>query len=453
MNSAKTTIKIAYLGGGSRGWAHMLMRDLALTPELDGEISLYDVDFPAAQRNERMGWHIFRAPNARTTFQVRAVRTLSEALTGADFVICSIEPGPTSLRKADLELPLRYGICQPVGDTTGPGGILRALRCLPMKIEMAQAIAEHCPRAWIINYTNPMTLCTAAFTCVDARLRCLGCCHEVFGTQEFLAGRVAAWFGVPTPDRREIVLDIVGLNHFTFATRATWQGHDLFPRLRQDMERPDFFADRTEESLRRRAAGDVFWGAKIMIYDFLRLFGAFGAAGERHLAEFVPWYLDSEATLHRWGIVLTPYSYREQRILQPPPDPESYADRPVAPSGEEGVDIMLALLGKRDLVTNVNVPNRGQSPRFPTGHVVETYARLTRDHLQPLVASPAPAGLQPHMDRVVHCQQLTLQAVLEKDADLAFQAFLADPLMRLPTDRARELFQEMCAATRAYLPF
>jgi len=170
---------------------------------------------------------------------------LPEALRGADFVVISTEPGPISMRYADLVIPERFGLLQPVGDTTGPGGILRALRAIPEYIGFAQATGEHCPKAWVINYTNPMTLCTAALHAGFPGIKAFGCCHEVFHTQTRLAQLVAKWFSVEPPVRQAIRLDIAGVNHFTWATAAAWQGRDFFPLLAKELSRPEFFGDAT----------------------------------------------------------------------------------------------------------------------------------------------------------------------------------------------------------------
>ena len=149
-------IKIAYIGGGSRYWARDLISELALTPRLKGWIDLYDLDHAAAERNVAVAARIYRRPEAVTRFTVRAVRRLADALRGADFVVLSIEPGPTAMRFADLVIPERHGILQPVGDTTGPGGIARALRAgqslafgfNAVSLEMADPISKEFHRVF-----------------------------------------------------------------------------------------------------------------------------------------------------------------------------------------------------------------------------------------------------------------------------------------------------------------
>jgi alpha-galactosidase len=447
-------IKIAYIGGGSRNWARHVMTDLALCEHLAGEIALYDIDYPAAQRNVALAERIYSHPDAVTTFDVRAHRDAAAALQGADFVFLSILPGPMEMFANDLDIPAQYGILQTVGDTTGPGGISRALRAVPIYLDYAHQIMAHCPDAWVINYTNPMTLCTAAFYAAEPEIKAFGCCHEVFGTQRRLARLVEQHLDVPRPERDEIGTDVAGVNHFTFATTARWNGVDLYPIVEQHIHQEGFWADRTEWALEQARVGNWFHSQGLIAYDFFRHFGTLGAAGDRHLAEFVPWYLVSEENLHRYGVILTPSSYRlgtwqapEDVQARRRPEPEG-----LRRSGEEGVDQIMALLGIAPLDTNVNLPNRGQMPGLPLGAVVETNAQFRQDSLAPVVPVALPAPLLSVVRRVVEVQQMTLQAAMEKDRDLAFQALLNDPLCTIPVDRAWHMFDALLDANREMLP-
>jgi alpha-galactosidase/6-phospho-beta-glucosidase family protein len=443
-------IRIAYIGGGSRAWAVKLMKDLALTPGLTGALALYDIDPPGARHNARLADRVFSHPEAKSRFRTCATRTAAEALTGADFVVMSIEPGPIRMRYADLEIPARYGILQTVGDSVGPGGLVRALRCIGVYEEYAHLIRKHCPKAWVFNYTNPMTLCTAALYAAEPGIRAFGCCHEVFGTQHWLGGMVANWYGVPRPARHEIDLDITGLNHFTFATAATWKGRDLFPRLRTHIGERGFFKDRTADALQRRREGKWFSCDSLIACDFMRRFGVLGAAGDRHLAEFVPWYLASDKALHRWGVIRTPYSYRVKRQKNRATFKPGDA---LTGSNEEGVIQMTALLGLTPLITNVNMPNRGQSPDLPEGWIVESKVAFTRDSIQPIVSRPLPAAVAALQQRAATMQKLTLEAGLTRNRELALQALLLDPLAgRLSTDQAAAMLGEMLRHVKSCLP-
>ena len=441
--SSLTSIKIAYIGGGSRYWARDLMKDLALAGLFEGEIRLYDIDLEAARRNEVIAGHLFSRPDAKSLFKVRAVKTLAACLRGADFVVISIEPGPIEARYADLEIPLKYGIVQPVGDSTGPGGILRALRSIPVYAHFAASIMEHCPRAWVINYTNPMTLCTRTLYAVAPEIRAFGCCHEVFGSQNRIAGLTEGWFDIKNIQRDEISVDVNGINHFTWITQATWRGNDLMPRLREYAADPAHYGDKTMATRKRVKNNQFFRSEGLVSIDLLRKFDALGAAGDRHLVEFVPWYARDIDTLNRWGVPCTPYSYRLKRQKTPDVSADSYAQGAINPSGEEGVKQMAALAGLGDLDTNVNLPNDGQSPQLPLNAVVETNACFRAGSLTPKLAHPLPAGALTLVRRVVDVQELTLQAGLECNLDLARQALLCDPLVTISPVKALSMFDAM----------
>ena len=144
-NGKATGVKIAYIGGGSRGWAWGLMSDLAVEESMNGTVSLYDIDFQAAKDNETIGNQIKKTPGVKSEWKYEAVASLEEALTGADFVVISILPGTFDETQSHVHTPEKYGIYQSVGDPPGPGGIVRALRTVPMFIEIADAIRSFCP--------------------------------------------------------------------------------------------------------------------------------------------------------------------------------------------------------------------------------------------------------------------------------------------------------------------
>ena len=229
INSKVKNIKIAYIGGGSRGWAWGLMSDLASCEDISGDVYLYDIDLEAAKNNQIIGNKYKDAEGARSVWNYTASETIEEALTAADFVIISILPGTFDEMESDVHTPEKYGIYQSVGDTSGPGGIIRAMRTLPMFEYIGEKIREICPDAWVINYTNPMTLCVKTLYRVFPRIKAFGCCHEVFGTQKFLACMVREVFGVEDVDRHDVKVNPVGVNHFTWLTSATWRGKNPFP--------------------------------------------------------------------------------------------------------------------------------------------------------------------------------------------------------------------------------
>lgn len=206
-------IKIAYIGGGSKQWARVFMNDLALAKGLDGEIGLYDIDREAAVRNQKIGERINEHPDTVSKWNYVVYDSAEEVLKDADFVVMSILPGTFEEMRSDVHAPEEYGIFQSVGDTAGPGGVLRAMRTVPVYQEYAKKIQKICPNALVINFTNPMSICVKALYDTFPDIKAFGCCHEVFHTQDFLCCVLAEELGIEKPNRKEIYTDVSGINH------------------------------------------------------------------------------------------------------------------------------------------------------------------------------------------------------------------------------------------------
>lgn len=445
-------VKIGYIGGGSRQWAHTLMSDLALCPHMEGEVRLYDIDRKMAQLNVRWGNRINQSPQALSQWRYSAPRTLREALTGVDFVIASILPGSIDMMGHDLDIPRKYGLVHPVGDTVGPAGYVRALRTVPMYEEIARAVERYCPDAWVINYTNPMSICTRTLYRVFPDVKAFGCCHEVFGTQRELAALLKEFKGVDAT-RDEIRVNVLGVNHFTWIDRASYNDVDLLELVDKKMRQKGVV-----RAIPAEEAGKMgyFEGKRQVVYDLYAHYGILPAAGERHLVEFLPFYAKDEETLGRWGVKATPYSYRYETYTGLPAQfRKRLADKKpfeLKKSNEEGVRQMMAIKGLGDFRTNVNLPNVGQIAGLPSDAVVETNAYFTKDSVKPEFSGQLPAGVETLVMRAVYNQETVIEAALTGDRRLAFQAVLNDPLTGLTTDRARRMFDEMLKATRKYLP-
>lgn len=440
-------VKLAIIGGGSRLWAIQFLKDVTLQDKLKVNFSLYDIEKQAALNNVAVGNEIFKANNKEGQFSISVEDTLEDSLKGADFVIITIEPGIMDCRYGDLVLPEQYGILQTVGDTTGPGGIMRARRALPIFFEFGKAIEKYCPNAWVINYTNPMTLCTAALYKAFPQIKALGCCHEVFHVQEYIASLVGEWFNIPQPDRREIKIDVTGINHFTFITKALYKGEDLMPRIKQLSLDPTSYPDLTDYSKDLIANEKYFTCQHKVALSFLRDYGALGAAGDRHLAEFVPFYLQDEETPLRYGFTRTPYEFRVKRDIEKKQRVYKGEDLIAKPSDEEGLDILLSLMGERTLRTNINRPNLGQISYLPKGRIVESNGFISENSIEAIVSQDPPVGVQNLVRRISDEQEVILNAIWDGDDERLFEAFLTDPLVNLPRDKARELFDKMMIAS------
>ncbi|XVK84632.1 alpha-glucosidase/alpha-galactosidase [Bacillus stercoris] len=434
-------IKIAYIGGGSQGWARSLMSDLAIDERMSGMVALYDLDFEAAQRNEVIGNY---SGNGRWRYE--AVSTLKKALSGADIVIISILPGSLDDMEIDVHLPERCGIYQSVGDTVGPGGIIRGLRAVPIFAEIARAIRDYAPESWVINYTNPMSVCTRALYKVFPGIKAIGCCHEVFGTQKLLAEMVTERLGIEVPRREDIHVNVLGINHFTWITAASYRHIDLLPIFR---EFSSHYGESGYELEGESWRDSVFHSAHRVAFDLFETYGAIPAAGDRHLAEFLPGpYLKQPEV---WKFHLTPISFRKQdrALKRQETDRFIQQQRGVAgkASGEEGVNIIAALLGLGELVTNVNMPNQGQVSNLPIQAIVETNAFITRNSVKPIFSGALPKGVEMLAARHVSNQEAVAEAGLTKDTGLAFQAFLNDPLVMIDRNDAEQLFDDMHQST------
>ena len=439
-------LKIAYIGGGSRMWARTLMADLALEPELNGRIELYDIDFPAAKLNETLGNWIGTRPEARSQWQYKAVETLPQALQDADFVIISIQPGSFELMAHEIAVAEKYGMYFPVGDTTGVPGLMRGLRSAITFAGFAHAIATHCPDAWVINYTNPMTICTRTLTKVAPELKVFGCCHEVFGTQHILADIAQKQLDLSEkPDRNEIRVNVLGINHFTWLDAAQYRAVDLLAMLREHIQEPGVLRPFTPQEV--EAQNNFFTDNRQIKFELFKRYGILAAAGDRHLAEFVPGFTRSPEELFRWGVIRTPVAYRIkkwQEIGQQVPEIVS-GERPfpLKQSDEEAILQMKALLGLGDLITNVNKANMGQMANLPPHVVVETNAHFSRDRVEPIAAGALPAGVHTLVATHVQNQEMIIEAALTGNEDLAFQAVFNDPCTSVPIDQAWQMFQEI----------
>jgi len=454
--SGVQNLKVAYVGGGSRGWAWGFMTDLATDSQLCGELRLYDIDSDAALRNKQIADMLFADPRAASRWTCEVSGSLAQVMDGADFVVISILPGTFDEMESDVHLPQRLGVYQPVGDTVGPGGIIRAMRTLPMIAEIGRAVRDYAPDAWVINYTNPMTTCMRTLYEVFPGIKAFGCCHEVFGTQKLLSAMLEDMCGIPDVPRQEIKTGVTGINHFTWLTSASYQGVDLFPLYREFAQK--YYETGFLKGMDDNWMNNFFACSHRVKFDLFLRYGLIAAAGDRHLAEFVPpWYLKSPECARSWGFGLTPVSWRkenlQERLARQQRLMSGEETMDFSGSGEEGHLLMKALLGLGDLISNVNVPNRGQISNLPMGAVVETNALFRRDEIAPVLAGELPHGVHALVMHQVLNQEATVRAALACDRELAFQTFMNDPQMgSVSMKDGRKLFDDMIANTAAYLP-
>jgi alpha-galactosidase len=448
-------INIAYIGGGSRGWAWTFMADLSMDDQISGSIRLYDIDQDAAKNNETIGNALSKRPETKGKWNYTTSNSLKEALTGADFVVISILPGTFEEMRSDVHAPEKYGIYQSVGDTAGPGGLVRALRTIPMFVEIAEAIKEYSPKAWVINYTNPMSLCVKTLYKVFPGIKAFGCCHEVFGTQKLLALMCEEMLGLKDINRADIHVNVLGINHFTWFDRASYKGFDLFPIYKQFADK--YYKTGYLEKADKNWMNDTFSCAQRVKFDLFKNYGLIAAAGDRHLAEFMPpIYLKDSDTVTAWKFSLTTVDFRledlQKRIERSKKILSGQEELAKEPSGEEGILLIKSLVGLTRTVSNVNIPNRGQISNLPLDALVETNALFERDHIAPVMAGSVPENIGALLAPHIQNHEDILNAALTYNRDLAFKAFMNDPLMTINETDGKVLFNEMLENTKKYLP-
>jgi alpha-galactosidase len=441
--------KIVIIGAGSYSWGPTFLRDIFVTPALAGStVTLHDIDAERLDLNFRLGSKMIA--DFGLDFRLEKTTSLDEALTGADFIILTITTGGLDAMRPDLEIPWKYSLRQSVGDTVGPGGISRALRNIPVIAEMARRVDVLCPNAWFLNYTNPMAVLTRAIDMHrSVRGRTVGLCHEWIGVRE----KLAEAFGVKP---EQVTGRVAGVNHFIWVT-------DLYVNGKRVWEELPGIAKRILASEIDFDPGDstVFVDKGKVKARLFQLYGALPAAGDRHIAEFMPSLL-CEAT--HWGadfgFKLTSAGDRQAMMMFERMMIESAlrGETPLEPfmqelSGEAASQIISAILTDGRYVGIMNLPNTGQIANLSHQSVVETYGVIDAAGAHATTFGDLPPAVLALVERHVRGQELTVSAALTGDRALALQALLNDPLTgRLPTDQVELMLGELLEANQKYLP-
>ena len=449
-------VTVAFVGGGSRQWVPNLVQDLALS-NLDGTVRLYDVNVEAAERNAEFGNFAQDDADATADWHYEATGALDEALDGADIVILATQYDPLETFIYDLDIPLDHGIYGAVSATIGPGGIFRAMRTVPEYKRIAAHVREHCPDAWVFNFTNPVHFVTRALYEEYPDINAVGMCHEVVHAREHLAELAREHLDVAA-ERADISVNVKGINHFTWIDEAYCDGEDMWPLL-EDLAEGETGNERfTTADLADESPFVDNWQVS---WELFRRFGVLPFAGDRHIVEYATWFLQGgEEGLNRWGVKRTGSDFRSKHWT--PSESEQTTDVEAWLSGEQEftleasgetlLDILDALSGGDSLVTNVNLPNHGQVEGIEHGPVVETNAIVRPGEIKALTAGgfprPVESLVQGHVDTI----ETVIDAARDGDLDRAFEGYLLDPQVRtLQTEEAQEMFAEIIAAEKPYL--
>jgi alpha-galactosidase len=450
--------RIVVIGGGSYQWVPKLLIDLVNTPSLaDAEIVLQDIDPAPLPAMADFVRHVVGLKGVGMT--VATTTDQRAALAGADYVVVTISTGGFASMRHDLEIPERHGIKQSVGDSVGPGGIMRALRNIPVLVGIARDMEELCPDAWMLNITNPMTTLCRAMT-HETSIKTVGMCHEIAGAQFALSLLLDASF-------LDLEFELVGVNHLPFFTSLQVNGEDGFDKLRALMADPDGLGNEPVklpralgEEAAKLAGGfrrrDILEHHKVKLALFER-FGVLPGAGDRHLVEFFPGFLTEESGWgKRWGVTLTTIADREAdagRYQEELAKMRAANEVSTAPSGEMVAPMIDAFLRDRPHAFPLNLPNSGQAPDLPPDVVVEAMCVADGHGLHPRDQTRLPAVLAEWVRRISAAQEATVAAALSGDRAKVVEAMLLDPLAgRIDFDHVEQMTAEMLAATAPWLP-
>jgi alpha-galactosidase len=444
--------QVTIIGGGSYQWGPELIADLCSTPALAGmHLVLQDINPDPLPKMEALAHKVDEALGSAATI----VTTTDQraALEGADFVIVCISTGAFRSMAVDLDVPAKYGITQTVGDSVGPGGINRALRNIPVLVGIGHAMEEICPEAWLFNITNPMTTLTRS-VCRETSIKTVGLCHEVGN----FCMDLAIALGRPM---EAVVPSVTGVNHFPVLTSLQVDGADGFEILRGLVEEVGGLASLAPYP--GRAEADVFSKLDFAQRHYLKLilldrWGSLPAAGDRHIAEFVPFALTQESD---WGaaynIRLSPISLREENAAQDRAHVDGWLDGSKQlqtwQSGELPSPMIQAMLTGEPIAVPVNIPNVGQAPGLPADVVLESICIIDGEGIRGRDVSILPTPYDEIVRRQVATQELTVEAALRGDRALAAEAFALDPLAGRGDLRLMEaMVDELLAGTAEWLP-
>lgn len=438
--------KITFIGAGSTVFAKNLMGDILGFPELsDSTLVLHDIDAERLRTSAIVAGKVAAALNAHPT--IHSTLDRREALADADYVICMIQvagykPGTV----IDFEIPEKYGLRQTIADTLGIGGIMRALRTIPVLLDICRDMEELCPDALLLNYVNPMAMNCWAINRATS-IKTVGLCHSVPHT----ANELATDIGVPI---EEINYLVAGINHMAFYLKFEHQnGEDLYPRLRQ------FMAEREENGRFPQRGPDKM--VDQVRYELLKRLGYFVTESSEHLSEYLPFFIkrDRPDLIEQFQIPLNEYirrceaqitDWEQMRVKLEDENQPIEIERSV----EYGSLIIHSMETNQPRVIYGNVQNDGLIDNLPTGCCVELPCLVDKNGIQPTKIGALPPQLAALMQTNINVQSLTVEAALTKKREHIYHAAMLDPhtAAELSLNQIHALVDELIEAHGEWLP-
>jgi alpha-galactosidase len=423
--------RIAFIGAGSVVFTKNLLGDILEFPELrEVEIALHDIDPDRLATAESMARFVAREREASPRITSHPNRRA--ALEGADYVINMVQIGGHPSTLVDFEVPAQHGLRQTIADTLGIGGIFRTLRTADHMLALGRELAELCPRAWLLNYTNPMSMLCWLVYAGTPTSRVVGLCHSVQYTTEDLAELV----GVPY---EEVTYLAAGVNHQAFILRFERDGEDLYPRLDE------------------RIAGDPDLQRRVRVALYRRL-GYFPTESSEHLAEYTPWFMRHDDQIERYRIPVDEYIRRSEANLVEFERVKGMLARgesmPIERSNEYASLIIHSIETGQPRVIYGNVRNTGLIPALPHDACVEVACLVDGAGIQPTAVPDYPPQLAALNRTFLNVCELTVRAVLEERPDFVRHAAMLDPstAANLTLDEIDRLCDDLTRAHGDLLP-
>ena len=427
--------KITFIGAGSTVFAKNLLGDILSFPELgQATISLFDVNEERLRTSEIVAQKIATTLGCRP--QIEATTDRDRALADANYAISMIQVGgykPSTV--TDFEIPKKYGLRQTIADTLGIGGIMRALRTVPVLLEISRDMERLCPNVVHLNYVNPMAINCWALSRLS-RITTIGLCHSVPHT----AAELAEDIGVPVEELNYIV---AGINHLAFYLRFERNGEDLYPALHRVVEE-----GRVPKDNRVR-------------YDLFKRVGYFVTESSEHLSEYVPWYIKSGRPdlIEKFNIPLDEYPRRceaqiaKWQALRKQLE-SSTEELKVTPSVEYGSSIIHSLESGQPRVVYGNVSNDALIDNLPAGCCVEVPCLIDKNGIQPVRIGKLPVQLAALMQTNINVQDLTVEALVTGNREYIYHAAMLDPhtAAELDLDQIWSLVDDLIAAHGEWIP-
>lgn len=431
--------KIAFIGAGSLGFTRNLVRDILTFPRLaDAQIALMDIDPERLDSAQRACEKIVQAGHYRAI--VTATLDRRRALEGADAVLCTILAGGVDVWRHDIEIPAQFGIDINVGDTRGPSGIFRALRTIPVMLDICHDMQACCPEALLLNYTNPMSMLCRAIQRAT-RVKATGLCHSVQGTAKMLA----RWIEAPMD---EIDFVCAGINHQAWYLRFERNGKDAYPDIRAAVKRPEIY---NEEIVRNEM--------------FLHL-GYYVTESSGHNSEYNWWFRKRPDLIEKycargtgWNpgrhrYILDEYLRREDTWKKEVEDWLNEEEVSLARGHEYAAYIINAIMGGEPCEFNGNVPNTGLIPNLPDGACVEVPVVANRRGINPIHAGPLPPQLAALNNITIASEEMAVEGALTGDPQQVYYAITYDPLTAavLSLAEIKDMTRLLFGKNRDYLP-